>query len=61
MMVFCPETRSELKAAVGAWCEDEAAAKAQYGELSGWDVSKIDDMSQVPRCDRLKRKQIAFN
>ncbi|EOD29661.1 hypothetical protein EMIHUDRAFT_233753 [Emiliania huxleyi CCMP1516] len=31
-------------AAVDLWCSDEAAARATYGDISGWDVSAITDM-----------------
>ena len=33
--------------AVGAWCADKAAAKAQYGPIASWDTSEITDMSDL--------------
>ena len=33
-----------LQAAVDLWCSDEPAALAEYGHISGWDVSAITDM-----------------
>jgi len=44
-----------LQAAVDLWCSDEAAALAEYGHISGWDVSAITDMqclfSARPWCE----------
>ena len=34
-----------LQAAVDLWCSDEAAAREAYGDISGWDVSAVADMS----------------
>ena len=33
--------------AVEAWCENQAAAKAQYGPIASWDTSEITDMSHL--------------
>ena len=43
----CFLTKAALQAAAKEWCTDEAAATAKYGEIAGWDVSRITDMSQV--------------
>jgi len=40
-------TRSQLDAAVTAWCSDSAAATGVYGEINTWDVSAITDMSNL--------------
>ena len=37
--------RAALKAAVDAWVADPAAAEATHGSISGWDTSRVDDMS----------------
>ena len=37
--------RAELQAAVGEWVADPAAAEATHGSISGWDTSRVDDMS----------------
>ena len=37
--------RAALKAAVDAWVADTAAAEATHGSISGWDTSRVDDMS----------------
>ena len=34
-----------LYAAVDAWVADPAAAEATHGSISGWDTSRVDDMS----------------
>ena len=39
--------RAGLKAAVDAWVADAEAAEATYGAIAGWDVSRVDDMSEV--------------
>ena len=33
--------------AVEAWCEDEAAAKAQYGPIASWNTSEITNMDSL--------------
>ena len=40
-------TKAGLKVAVVEWSTSEAAATAKFGEIAGWDVSQITDMSQV--------------
>jgi len=35
----------ELRVAVNAWISDPVAAEAEYGHISGWDTSAIDNMS----------------
>ena len=37
--------RTKLKEAVDEWVRDAVAAKATHGPISGWDVSRVDDMS----------------
>ena len=34
-----------LQAAVDAWVADPATAEATHGSISGWDTSRVDDMS----------------
>ena len=36
-----------IHTAVEAWCENQAAAKAQYGPIASWDTSEITDMSYL--------------
>ena len=38
---------SGIYTAVEAWCENKAAAKAQYGPIASWDTSEITDMSEL--------------
>ena len=38
-------TWTALKFAVEAWCSDESAATAIYGDINTWDVSLVSDMS----------------
>ena len=33
-----------IHTAVELWCDDPAAAKAQYGPIASWDTSEITDM-----------------
>ena len=47
--------RAELQAAVDAWVADPAAAEATHGSISGWDTSRVDDLSE------LFREKSAFN
>ena len=37
--------RTKLKEAVDEWVRDAVAAKATHGPISGWDVSRVDDLS----------------
>ena len=39
--------RAELQAAVDAWVADPAAAEATHGSISGWDTSRVDDLSGI--------------
>ena len=41
--------RAALKAAVDAWVADPAAAEATHGSISGWDTSRVDDLSELFR------------
>ena len=38
-------SRNALLAAADAWCQDAARAKATYGDIAGWNVSSVTDMS----------------
>ena len=40
-ILYQPQTREELQAAVDLWVDDEATALATYGDISVWDVSLI--------------------
>ena len=42
--------RAELQAAVDAWVADPAAAEATHGSISGWDTSRVDDLSDCCCC-----------
>ena len=45
---FSPANRTELKEAVNAWVRDPEEALSTYGKPIGmWDVSKVDDMSNM--------------
>ena len=46
-VIFKPTIKHELKRAVDLWCEDKAAAKAKYGDISIWDTSLIIDMERL--------------
>ena len=39
--------RASLLTARSAWCADPAAARATYGEIGRWDVSRVSDMSYL--------------
>ena len=43
-ILYQPQTREELQAAVDLWVDDEATALATYGDISVWDVSLITSM-----------------
>ena len=40
-------SRAELLNATQAWCADPQAAEAEYGHISGWEVSSVSDMSYL--------------
>ena len=40
-------SKSALKQAVDEWIADEATATATHGHISGWDTSRVDDMSEL--------------
>ena len=42
--------RAALKAAVDAWVADPATAEATHGSISGWDTSRVDDLSDLFEC-----------
>ena len=39
--------KAPLKTAVDEWTTDASAAEATHGAISGWDVSRVDDLSSV--------------
>ena len=39
--------RTKLKEAVDEWVLDDAAAAKKYGPISGWDASRVDDLSNL--------------
>ena len=39
--------KTGLKAAVDEWVADAGAAKETHGPIAGWDVSRVDDMSDL--------------
>ena len=43
----CFFDKTTLKAAVDAWVADAGAAEGTHGPIAGWDVSRVDDMSEV--------------
>ena len=42
--------RSELVSAVAAWDANSTAAEVTHGHISGWDVSRVGDMSGSKGC-----------
>ena len=46
-MVFKPLNRSEIDDAIGLYCSDKKKAIKQYGVINDWDVSLINDMSNL--------------
>ena len=40
-------TNDDIHEAAGFWSDDEEAAKPKYGDIAGWDVLLVTDMSQV--------------
>ena len=39
---------SDLRTAVGEWCQDAVAAEAKYGaHIRDWDVSRVNSMSNL--------------
>ena len=36
-----------LKAAVDAWVADQGTAEATHGSISGWDTSRVDDLTDL--------------
>ena len=44
---FQPQTKEELQTAVDLWVYDNTAALINYGEINTWDVSLINDMSNL--------------
>ena len=50
-----PDHDGGIRTAVSAWCANPAAAKAKYGPIASWDVSKVTDLSY------LFFRQAAFN
>ena len=44
---FQPETKDELKTAVGEWIDDNDNATATYGDINAWDVSLITNMDDL--------------
>ena len=46
----CPdvfESKVQLQAAVDEWVANRTAVEATHGAIAGWDVSRVDDMSQL--------------
>ena len=46
--------RAELKAAVDEWLADATAAEAVHGPLPEWDMSRVDDLSQLSAIGHLR-------
>ena len=45
IVLFQPQSKSELSTAVALWISDNASALSTYGEINTWDTSEITDMS----------------
>ena len=46
-MIFKPKSRDELKKAVDGYIENKENGIKIYGEINSWDVSQIEDMSEL--------------
>ena len=40
-------SRKELKLAVNKWCDDRGSVESKYGPIGKWDVSLVDDFSNL--------------
>ena len=40
-------TNDDINDAVTLWCSDPASAKKQYGHISDWDTSRVNDMTRL--------------
>ena len=47
IQLFTPVDKAELQTAVDAWIADESTALATYGDISGWNVSSVTNMSYM--------------
>ena len=54
-VIFKPNDKEELQAAVNEWCDDKKSAIKKYGDIKYWNTSKITDMS------RLFSQELKFN
>lgn len=45
--IYKPKTKEELKTAVDLWCENKEKALTKYGDISNWNTSLINDMSNL--------------
>ena len=46
-VIFKPKTKNELQSAIDLWCLNKGEALIKYGNISDWDTSMIDDMSEL--------------
>ena len=46
-VAFQPQTKEELQTAVDLWVDDNSAALINYGDINTWDVSLVNDMSNL--------------
>ena len=44
-IIFKPKTKEELKNAIKIWCKNKDKTLNEYGHISNWDTSLINDMS----------------
>ena len=49
--------RKELSKAVSVWFESKEEAIQQFGHISSWDTSQVEDMSHLFNCDDDTKKQ----
>ena len=47
MTTYTFKSKEELNKAVDMWCNKRKQAKTKYGPISNWNVSNIDDMSDL--------------
>ena len=46
-IIFKPKTKKELQIAVDLWCDNKEEAIKKYGDISIWNTSLINDMSEL--------------
>ena len=55
------EGTATLRAAVSDWIDNEATAEATHGAISGWDTSRVDDMSELFKYNSIFNSQLNWD